>query len=762
MITRIDSISNFGIFKSFVWSSVTPAIDDFKKKNIIYGWNYSGKTTLSRIFSSLRDKSIHPDFIGSEFKILTDNGICKSDALVGFPYKVLVFNSDYIADNLKWGHEEDDDIEAIFFEVGDAAKYSTRIEEIQKRVESLNVKKQTPQKRIDAFNEFERTLFTNEASNIKNNHFISLINFTKADVKKRRDAMLGRVDDYIITDKSKISQLGKVIKIDKPKQPINKVIFYSNYFNIIETCNQILSKAPTPTDIIKELESSRDNYSWVKDGLSLNAGRKKCLFCGNRIEPTRIESLNKYFENQASILKKESVIALSLITEELAKLAEINFPSSLNDFNDGFDDDYKMQKSHIDKAIKTYKSHLTLLSINIKQKSSKNLYSSMPPVAEFDISLIDSNIENINILIQRNNDFSANFESIIKKERDKYIYHLVASFLKHQKYYPKERSAEVANIQIATFEKRIEKYKQEIKRFEALKESDTIGCEQLNDYIQSFLNRKDIAVTYNTLSKKFNLKRGSTLAKNLSDGEKMAISFAHFFVTMKSLEAKGEFKNYIVYIDDPISSLDSNHIFQVNSELKDIFFDKIPNPTNPQSDMWVIKCKQLFISTHNFDFFNLLKEMPLSKSEERYYVERIGDQSTFKNLPHIFDSYQSEYHFLFSEIVAFHNSDDKSSSNKVLTMPNVLRRFVEIYTLTQYPSKDELDTRADVVFGKRFSKRICKPFHYFSHFNNIDRIRGQSNLLPDVISACKALMEYFDTEKGNNNHIKALKASIKS
>ncbi|MBU2973193.1 AAA family ATPase [Zobellia sp. B3R18] len=28
---------------------------------MIYGWNYSGKTTLSRIFCSLSDKSIHRD-----------------------------------------------------------------------------------------------------------------------------------------------------------------------------------------------------------------------------------------------------------------------------------------------------------------------------------------------------------------------------------------------------------------------------------------------------------------------------------------------------------------------------------------------------------------------------------------------------------------------------------------------------------------------------------------------------------------------------
>lgn len=61
MITKIESIRNFGIYKNFTWSE-SPNIRDFNYKNLFYGWNYSGKTTLSRIFSSLRDKTIHESY----------------------------------------------------------------------------------------------------------------------------------------------------------------------------------------------------------------------------------------------------------------------------------------------------------------------------------------------------------------------------------------------------------------------------------------------------------------------------------------------------------------------------------------------------------------------------------------------------------------------------------------------------------------------------------------------------------------------------
>ena len=61
----------------------------------------------------------------------------------------------------------------------------------------------------------------------------------------------------------------------------------------------------------------------------------------------------------------------------------------------------------------------------------------------------------------------------------------------------------------------------------------------------------------------------------------MAISFSHFLVTLRSIELKNELIEYIIFIDDPISSLDGNHIFQINSLLKETFFEQKPDPNQP-------------------------------------------------------------------------------------------------------------------------------------------------------------------------------------
>jgi wobble nucleotide-excising tRNase len=55
MITKINKIKDFGVFKNFKNSGTIP---EFKKFNLIYGWNYSGKTMLSRVFRCLEKGEI--------------------------------------------------------------------------------------------------------------------------------------------------------------------------------------------------------------------------------------------------------------------------------------------------------------------------------------------------------------------------------------------------------------------------------------------------------------------------------------------------------------------------------------------------------------------------------------------------------------------------------------------------------------------------------------------------------------------------------
>ncbi|MCS2572685.1 AAA family ATPase [Bacteroides ovatus] len=65
----------------------------------------------------------------------------------------------------------------------------------------------------------------------------------------------------------------------------------------------------------------------------------------------------------------------------------------------------------------------------------------------------------------------------------------------------------------------------------------------------------------NTPLTRFIIKRGDKEAHNLSEGECSLISFFYFIAKIEDELNGVDHDKLIIYIDDPISSLDNNHIF---------------------------------------------------------------------------------------------------------------------------------------------------------------------------------------------------------
>ncbi len=103
MIEHID-IPNVGSFKNFVWNnSIRDSgnnIAKFKKLNIIYGRNYSGKTTLSRIFRSLQAGILPDKYENPAFTVSTDSGTITQTQIPTANHHIRVYNGDFIDDHL--------------------------------------------------------------------------------------------------------------------------------------------------------------------------------------------------------------------------------------------------------------------------------------------------------------------------------------------------------------------------------------------------------------------------------------------------------------------------------------------------------------------------------------------------------------------------------------------------------------------------------------------------------------------------------------
>ena len=188
-----------------------------------------------------------------------------------------------------------------------------------------------------------------------------------------------------------------------------------------------------------------------------------------------------------------------------------------------------------------------------------------------------------------------------------------------------------------------------------------------------FMGKLDIELTQKSTNEteKYILRRNGEPAHHLSEGEKTAISFAHFLASLESKDLVDKYGEIILYIDDPISSLDNNHIYAIFAEI-----DRLRQEVKKR------KYKQLFISTHNYHLFRLLTEKD-EKNIGVYYIQRNKQNSIISNFPKNILQQKAEYTFLFHQIkkyIANPYEDD-------YTIGHFLRRFLEIFATYKNPTK---------------------------------------------------------------------------
>lgn len=759
MIKKIHLLKDFGVFSDFKWNT----LPELNQKNIFYGWNYTGKTTLSKIFTSLRDKEIPSSFDGCDFKlILKDNSEITKANISTNKLDVIVFNSDYIRENLKWGTNSE--IDGITFDVGENVTIREKIENYNSQIdkvngtETLKSRKEPYQEIVSEFDSFENQKFTAESRNIKNNVFNSLIEFNKGHFKTIKNQVQSDLSSNIILDEDELNKVKKISLASNDKEPIEKIEFLLNIEPLyIETKNLLLEE-PEKKDIIELLDSNSQISNWVKTGVPLHKDASNCHFCDNPLSSERLNSLNVYFSNASSILREKLTEKLKIINEKIEELNNLNLPKSKFDFFENFQELYEEKINEFEtiktNVVKTY----NFLKIEIGKKSNSNIFVKQLIEDFNDDSQVAFNnwLKEINEIIDSHNDFIENFNDKQDEARTLLKKHQVASFLNEENYTEKENSKEYANRCIERYDKYVQNLNAEILKAEAELKSIVKGQEELNSFIAKFLNRTDIKIEVIN-DDKFILKRGEKVAENLSEGEKTAISFSYFLVTLESLFRENKLFDYIIFIDDPISSLDGNHIAQVYSLINSFFFRQNINPDD--ANQYVNCFKQLFLSTHNFEFFSFLKDsnrLNKKNTKQYYFIKRVSqNQSTIQELPKSLRDYKSEYIYLFDLIYCFHELGCQESDEKYILMPNAVRRFLEIYTLFKLPdSTDEVDARLKILMPEPTELKLL---HHFSHFTTFEKVMKHDEAILNLPQAIDELMTLLNKDE---LHLNSLKKAI--
>lgn len=143
MITKINSVKNVAVFKNFDWNSSVIKMGnvvDLKKINILFGRNYAGKTSLSRIFRAMETKSLTA-YANPEFSLQFEDGSSRTQDNYKVSEDVVrVFNEDFIKENLAFISNPLENIKP-FAILGENTSINLEIQKIKKELGCKDLEK---------------------------------------------------------------------------------------------------------------------------------------------------------------------------------------------------------------------------------------------------------------------------------------------------------------------------------------------------------------------------------------------------------------------------------------------------------------------------------------------------------------------------------------------------------------------------------------------------------------------------------------------
>ena len=494
-----------------------------------------------------------------------------------------------------------------------------------------------------------------------------------------------------------------------------------NISTIWKEFEALMKEKVTPSQIIHELDQNQELSNWAFNGVQLHKinNLDNCSFCGSEISTDRLLKLDNYFDKKIVELGQKIDDLIKQIESNNKKITNfINYelPNSelfYRDLQEGYIDN--KQKLELELAKLSNFNQQLIVELNKKKNKLhtsikiENLNISIDQYSNF-ITEADGYVQLHNA---RNQDFIKTKEIAQKKLKDDSLFKflLYIDYENTSELIKKcvEENERAKQIQSTILENH-QKFTEELEVLKTKRVSKESGLSLVNEYLNRYFATHHLELVAKDNNTSFKIIRHGKEAQYLSEGECSLISFCYFMATLKD----ADLKETIVWIDDPISSLDTNNIFfifgLIDSELCR------PNEQNEG------KYKQLFITTHNLEFFKYLKSIKpvTTRNVEYFIIERNATESHIKLIPEHIKKYSTEYHYLFSKIYQIHKiSESEINEDISYNFGNNLRKFLEVHLAFKYPN------------NKDYNDNLRSFFSNGHNFSIINRVTNESSHLKE-------------------------------
>jgi len=765
MIRKITKLKNFGIFHDFTWKNELP---EFKQFNLIFAWNRSGKTTISRVFESLEKRCVfdinnfkqYPE--NGEFEIELDKGEnIKNSNVNDNTILVKVFNKDFIDENVSF--DPSNLCKPIIYISKEDIKRKNEIEELRKMQVETSKKYEERKKVRESKEKQKDTFLTDLGREIANLLFDKSYNRTKVE-KSIKSIGLDNFSDKILSDdaKKKYEEISRSDARNEQTHFNELTISFSFEDEIIDSFQKIFEKVTellgkkVISETLERLKEDQELNNWVKQGFDLHkkkSEKEKCLFCQKPLDNDFLEKLSKHFSEDYENLQN----SIKNLRDKIQNLK----PKEVNITNDELYPDLREEYTSKVKKLNKICSKINIWideTIKSLQEKYDNPFINVPfPLLSEDyLATYNQIISEINQIIDKHNEKVKNHKNEVSNAQRNLELNAIANAFIDVNY--KELLEQLEELKKNEEEVKIglEEVNKKINELERQTSDITIALDDINRHLKDFFGREEIKLELDNNKKGYVIKRNGIPAQNLSEGEKTAIAFSYFIV--KVGEKDFDKSQGIIFIDDPISSFDSNFIYHCFSLIK-IHFSNVG---------------QLFISTHNFQFFNLVKEWLISKNKavrkdnekpgknnksekpipcEFYMLENFIESEIRKarivSLDKTLLDYKSEYHFLFTKLKQFSEKQDIQYED-FYTIGNMARRFFDMFADFKIPSIGDQKSKMDVLVkninqeNERISsvnkEKVYKLINEYSH-NSDPTSTIEHKHKEEIKEAVKTLLE---------------------
>ena len=737
-ITRIKHLRDCGVFREFTWPD---NLSEFARYNLIYGWNGSGKTILSKIFCALENRTGPPN--GQVTVKVDERDVHNGDfSQVTLPTRV--FNRDFVAESV---FPTEGDVAPIFVlgkenveKQKQVAHFKARLADEQAKLGINRQKKTNASSALDRFcidkaKVIKETL-RSSGSNLYNN-------YNKGDLTQRAEEMVsaGDKDAHALIADTRDKFQAQLWSSRKSK--IQSLTYQLPDLKALEKTVADLLSTTVVSSAIQSLKDDTKVSSWVHSGLGLHQERnaKTCLFCDQPMPKDRLAALEAHFNTEYEDLLQKLSNEITGIQAAIKAATDLTLPKPAEfyvDLSSEFESAATALRGERDSAKRVLEAFVKAL------EDKKNCAFER---VTLDVTVPDLNagvVDNLNGVILKHNHACDDFESRIDSARKQIEADSVAMAL--DEFRKLWDAVQTAEREVKKTSNETIRLTGEITELEREIVEHRQPAEELNKDLRNYLGYSELRLEVKETG--YTIIRHDSPANALSEGERTAIALLYF---LKSLQDRRfDLEKGVVVLDDPVSSLDANALY--------LAFGFIRERTK--------NAVQLFIFTHNFTFFRQVRnwfhhlkgqnKRDVSQRPARFYMldcANDGTQrySTISALDPLLEKYDSEYHYLFARIYRAANSMQEGLEENYV-FPNMARRLLEAFLAFRQPqATGNLRKQLEAVpFDEPKKVRILRFVHAHSHSGAVGDPEHDLSLLSEARVVVKDLLDLIQSQDADH------------